>query len=97
MMKDRVDRIGNLVANLRHLNAGLVLMIAFASRTSPGFITAGLRTWSGFAIMADGDGDMALFVPLFDIAMGLGRLVQRKSFIDDGFYLSRFNELLDLE
>ena len=61
-----------------------------AQRSSSGF-----KGVLGSPIMLHGDDDMSLSEPLFDVAMGLGGLFQRKASIYDRFYLPRLNKLFD--
>jgi len=49
----------------------------------------------GLVVMFQSDDYCSFFAPFFDIAVRLGSLFQRKTFIDDRFDLPRLNKLFD--
>ena len=52
-------------------------------------------TLSGLVVMFDGYDDIALFLACFDIPVSLGNLFQRIASINDRFYPSGLDQLLE--
>ena len=72
----------------------------FASSRLPGVsllvrILIMLGVLLGFVVSFQGDYNISRFLPGFDIPVSIGSLFQRIASIDDGFYLSRLNQLFE--